>query len=187
MDKKTLPILIALIALLIFYWPILKFLGLTDETEQPAEQPVVTDTVPATASRAVDTVFVERPTDRPQQAAITEPVVEESELEPDTMAVDTIVVETGKYLFTMTTRGGGPVSIILKNYGLRDGTPIQMIPGDSVGAPVASFQGGTFSTGNKHFAASLPAGNYDATSSELELTYTYIHPVSYTHLTLPTN
>ena len=178
MDKKTIPIVVLLVLVLIFYWPILKFLGVVEEPEQPPEQPAIVDTT-GSETRTVDTVFVTQPgtTTEPSDSSPETAQITPAEIpETDTMAVDTVVIETNMYTVTMASKGGAPISILLKDYSLRDGTPIEMMPGDSLGAPAATFQGGSFSTSTKHFVADLPPGTYDATGSPMEITYTYASP-----------
>lgn len=91
----------------------------------------------------------------------------------DTLPIDTIMVETNKYLITLTNHGGGPVSIRLKDYFYRSGDPVEMVPDSDGPATEAVFGSGTYTTARLVFNSSLPAGHYSAVSEPLELVYTY--------------
>jgi len=172
-DKKTLPILIILIVLVLFYWPIMKFLGLAPESEKKAEQPqtAVTDTL-GPSGVISDTTVISGPADTASFKELAQPV-----LPPDTVTeIDTIVVKTKTYTVTLTSFGGGPFSMLLHDYTYRDGNPIEMIPDSSVAVPEATFAGQTFSTSKINFACSLKPGTYEATREPLDITYSYSIP-----------
>ncbi|UCE24378.1 MAG: membrane protein insertase YidC, partial [Candidatus Zixiibacteriota bacterium] len=158
-----------LVIVLIFYFPIMEFLGLykpappqpqetrapSDTISQPVEQePVATrqETPPVAAAEAI-------PTD---SAEIVEEIV------PDTM-----VIVTGKYTVTLSSLGGGPVSMLLNEYDYRNENKIEMIPGDASATPELMFAGGQFSTSAVNFEASLRPGRYDVTSGHLDVAYAY--------------
>jgi len=168
LDKKTLPFIILLIIVVIAYWPIMEFLGLTSEPtpQEAAEQPV--DTVYQEVQQSAPAQ-----TTQPLEGTIAQPAESLTQEIPDSIPVDTITVETNKYYITLTNLGGGPVSIRLKEYFYRNGDPVEMIPDPDGPATEATFGGGTFSTARLVFNSSLPVGNYIATSETLELEYVY--------------
>jgi YidC/Oxa1 family membrane protein insertase len=171
-DKKTLPLLIILIVIVIFYWPILDFLGLTPEPQEPDQSTAVTDSAD-TGGVAPDTVFRAA---APDAARALTPARPSDQPEVDTTDIDTIIVNTGKYAVTLTSFGGGPVSYKLREYTYRDGEQIEMIPGANLATPEAAFAGGTFSSSEIHYSSSLPADTYDATSEPLQLEYSHANP-----------
>ena len=168
MDKKTLPFIILLIIVVIAYWPIMEFLGLTPEPKpkEAVEQPVDTVFQEVQQSAPVQTTQPLEETVAQSKESLTQEI-------PDTIPVDTIIVETNKYIFTLSSLGGGPVSIRLKEYFYRSGDQVEMIPDPDGPATEAVFGGGTFSTARLVFNSSIPAGNYTATSETLELEYVY--------------
>lgn len=171
MDKKTIIIVVLLGAIIIFYYPILQMLGLY---EQPAPTPPqqAQDTSTVTLPGPVDTGT--SPADEIGEV-LTKPgaTLEES---PDTLPIDTITIETQLYTVLLSNRGGGPVSMELKEYEYRDDGNVEMIPESEVATPNAVFAGGTYSTADLAYQASHPAGSYDATRDTLELTYRFTNP-----------
>ena len=179
MDKKTLPILIALVVVILFYWQILEFLGFVEPPQEPppgAEQQVdtvqVVDTVSArpgtVAGGPTDQNWMNRPEDTVTQLLPEQP--------PDTVAADTITVVTQTYEIKLSTFGGGPVELTLKDYTYRDGELIEMLPQALAATPEVLFAGGTFTTSDLHFTCNLPPRHYDATDNPLEVAYTYTGP-----------
>jgi len=120
-DKKTIAIIVLLALLIIFYWPIAQKLGLV---KPPAE---VAPAQTADTVKIADTTAVASPI-RDSLSAVPGAMAQLVEVPADTVAVDTIVVQTAKYRVVMTTLGGGPVSIQLKDYTYRDGSPIELLP-----------------------------------------------------------
>ncbi len=177
MDKKTLPLVILLVIVIIFYYPILQFLGIIEEgqPQKPATEQT-TDAPAADTSEKTDRLDAAIADSRQQQidtlgaasGAIPQDTIER--------AADTIEVETSKFTVKVSSRGAGPVSIILKEYTLRDGTPIDMMPEAEGATPEASFAGGSFSTNELIFECDRMPGTYSATSSPLTLNYTYHNP-----------
>lgn len=167
MDRKTIIIVIALAVVVLFYWQILEFFGLYKPApaQQPPAQPADTTQVQPQAESA----------SRPAVDTLSEPEVMEQFTAPvsDTLPADTIAIETRKYSILMSSRGGGPVSILLKEHTYRNGDPIQMIPGEEAAAPVADFKHGGLITSKMTFSSSLAPGSYDVTSEPLELEYRY--------------
>ncbi len=168
MDKKTIPLVILLIVIVIAYWPLMDFLGLTPK---PKPEPAPTE-IPDTTLQYTDT----KPQQQvPQQLnylneTATAPL---TQIIPDSLPADTITIETNKYLVTLTSLGGGPVSILLKEYFYRTGERIEMIPEAGTPAIDAVFGGGTFNTSRLPFTSSLAAGRYDARTQPVTVTYSY--------------
>ena len=171
MDKKTLPLVILLVVIIIFYGQILDFLGLVEPLppQIPVEPPVATETSP-TSTSGFDT---EQITANNAIEQATDKLTTESSDQIDSVPPDTIVINTNKYQVTLSSHGGGPVSMILKEYTYRNGEQIEMLPNATAVTPEATFAGGTFSTSNIRFASSLSAGTYDATRDTVEIAYTY--------------
>ena len=174
MDKKTLPLVIILVVIIVFYSQILQFLGLSKPAPSSSEQPVVSDTV-ATA--------VETPPEQPvaaapvQETSSDEQAVAVEQLAQDSLASpvrdDTVWVTTNTYEVALTSRGGGPVSMVLREYTLRDGSPIDMLGLAEHATPEAVFAGGTYSTSDIGYECNLEPGTYAATSSYLDIEYTH--------------
>ena len=171
MDKKSIIAIVILAVLIIFYWPILQKLGMVQEPVAP--EPTV-DTVvlsPAEPSASQPAVPAEQ---LPAVTGAIEPSQLTASVEPDTMTVDTVVVETEYYIATLSSYGGGPISILLKDYTYRDSTPIEMITGGSLAVP--EIEMGNFGSSSLYYSCSRQAGKYDATRDPLEVVYTYTGP-----------
>jgi YidC/Oxa1 family membrane protein insertase len=167
MDKKTIILLVVLGALVLAYWPLMEWLGFY----KPA--PPQSKAVQPDSTTQVDTTKVTPPQPVPvvpagDAAVLSSPIV----ATVDSLPPDTVTITTGKYVVTLSSLGGGPVSIKLREYRYRDHTPIEMLPETREAVPSATFAGGTFSTAQQKFQCSLRPGAYDATSSPLEITYT---------------
>lgn len=67
--------------------------------------------------------------------------------------IDTITVETEKYTILLSTFGGGPISIKLKEYSYpwEGNGPIEMLPGAVSAEPKLIFQGGQFDITRLHY------------------------------------
>lgn len=169
MDKKSIIAIVILAVLIIFYWPILQNLGLVEEPVEP--EPTVDTVVIAPEQPSTD-----QPTAPTEQFTETESVESSqfADIVLDTMVVDTVVVETEEYIVTLSSQGGGPISILLKDYNYRDGTPIEMIPGDGPAVPEVAL--GNFGSSSLYYTCSRVAGKYDATRDPLEIVYTYTGP-----------
>lgn len=172
MDKKTLPLVIILILVIVFWWDILGWLGLVKPTPAPAKGPAVDTTqvvVTDTTQKPVTAPIAAPDTSKPAAAAVIAPTIEN-------VKPDTIIVKTKTFVVTLTSFGGGPVSIKLNEHSYRDGKPIEMLPDCKTAVPEATFASGTFSTSKVPFSASLAPGVYDVTATPLELTYTFKSP-----------
>lgn len=176
MDKKTLPLVILLVIVIIFYYPILQFFGIIEEGEPQKQTAEVTDTVSADTAEKIRQFDPAEP-DWGQQQVDTLGLAPEGE-DRDSLRqlADTISLETSKFKVKLSNRGAGPVSVILKEYTLRDGTPIEMMPDAEAATPEASFAGGSFSTNELLFESNRPPGDYNVTSSPLTIEYTYAAP-----------
>lgn len=175
MDKKTIIIVGLLVVVLLFYYQILEMLGLYTP---PPDKPITQDQeqVDSTYVDTTPKLAVTGENGTTQAATMTEVEnVITSTIVLDSIAVDTIYIETNKYKIALASLGGGPVSLLLNEYTYRDGQPIEMLPENKKVTPEISFAGGTFSTSDIPFASSLLPGNYKVTSEPLVLTYTYNH------------
>ncbi|HOD65452.1 MAG TPA: membrane protein insertase YidC [candidate division Zixibacteria bacterium] len=170
MDKKTIIIVVILGAIIIFYYPILQFLGLY-EPPRPSSPGTAPDSTAAVDSSAPVPVIkpeaVQEVTVKPQPVA---------EIPADTVGADTIAVETEFYRILLSTRGGGPVSIQLKEYTYIGGANVEMLPECEAATPNAVFAGGTFSTAALPFQASLAPGRYSVARETLPISFTYTNP-----------
>ena len=174
MDKKTLPIVVALILVIIFWWDILGFLGLVKPTVAPTTPPAADSTQVVRADTA-------KPQATPPTAvAMTADTISAGMAAQapatDSIRPDTVVVRTKAYVVTLSSLGGGPVSIKLNDYHYRDGAPIEMLPDCKSAVPEATFASGTFSSSRIVYSCSAAPGIHDATSRPLDLVYTYNAP-----------
>ncbi|MFH1686284.1 MAG: membrane protein insertase YidC [bacterium] len=166
MDKKTLPLVIVLILLIVFFNQILGFLGLVPP---PAEQPA------QTADTTSEVVQYQEPA-----APVGEQAVEQATIADDTSlaetvaltAPDTVVVITEKYRVIMSTHGGGPLSMILNEYTHRDGTPVEMLAEAEAATPDARFAGHSFASSSLGYECNLRSGEYSVNRDPLEVVYT---------------
>ncbi|MFH1373841.1 MAG: membrane protein insertase YidC [bacterium] len=172
-DKKTLPIIIILGLLILFYFPIMEFLGIYEPAkpdQATGEKSVATadSAAPGTWQQpSVDSVW--EPVDQPSEVATT-PI---DTVATENLIDDTIIVKTNMFTAVLTSFGGGLRSLELAEYAYRDGRPIQMLPESQHATPEATFAGGTFSTSQVSFSCDHEAGIYDATGEPLDLVYTY--------------
>jgi YidC/Oxa1 family membrane protein insertase len=173
MDKKSLILIIVLVAVVIFYWPIVQYLGLVPK-KTAAPPPPATDT---TTTVAKTPVAQPQPVQQaPAETTITKTAPPAIVLPVDTLAPDTVIVKTQRYVVTLSSLGGGPVSIILNDYTYRGGRKIEMLPDAKSAVPEALFAGGTFSTSSVRFQSSVPKGTYDATTRPFDIVYTFQTP-----------
>lgn len=172
MDKKTIALLVPLVLVIIFYWQILGFLGIVKP--KPAAPPAA----------AVDTTQVAKDTTRPVQPAVTADTgattpsapAAVSPLPVDTMKADSLTVATKIYKVIMSSHGGGPVSLKLNHYALRNGAPIEILSDGKSATPEVTYAGGTMSSSSLGYKCSLTPGTYDATTRPLSIDYTYTSP-----------
>jgi len=170
-DKKTLPLVVLLVLVIVFYYPILEFLGLHTPAPPQTQQPGTEqgDSLTTDAPMRAESAEAVR------EAPIRKPAAEMVQAEPgaDTMSVDSLIIETQLYTIVMSSHGGGPVSMTLNDYEYREGGQIEMLPSSMAATPDAQFAGETFSTSQLYYQSSLRPGNHDATRDTIEVVYTY--------------
>lgn len=170
MDKKTIAILIALVALVVFYQQIWSFLGLPlPEAAKPVPPPDTTSKVVATTGDTNHT----SPSLDATMSAITDTISHVDSASSVPVQVDTIRVETNTYTVLLSTAGGGPISLLLKKHFYRDGNPVQMIPSPVEAVPDFRFAGGTRQTSNLPYTCNVAPGTYQATSTPFVVSYHY--------------
>ncbi|MDF1544016.1 MAG: membrane protein insertase YidC [bacterium] len=174
MDKKNIAIIAVLVIIILFYFQIMEYLGFY--TPATSEPPVQQDsTVIAQAPIQQDQPVATPSTNQPIETALGEPsdTLGMTAAVDSLVPVDTIIVRTNKYEITLSSKGGGPNSLILNEHFYRDGERIQMLPDAQAATPDMSFAGGTYSASQVNYRSDLAPGSYDATSSPTELTYTH--------------
>lgn len=169
MDKKSIIAIVAVSLLIIFYWPILQFLGLV----KPPEPVPLRSAVDSATVISKDTIATTSPSSSVAQGLAVAP-----DLQSDTVPVvaDTITIQTNRYKVLLSTRGGGPVSIQLKDYTYRNKQAIELLPEARTANPVARFAGSTVSTGVLPFTCNLTPGSYDATRQDVHVEFSYASP-----------
>lgn len=165
MDKKTLPIIIALALLIIFYYPLLELLGVIEK--------------PAPASQQTDTTQVATPMETPSGQAETPvgqgaPSIVQIPFETSNpVNADTVVIKTKQYEIHLSSHGGGPVALYLNEFTYRDHNRINVLNKATSATPDFTFAGETFSTTTVDFTCNQPAGQYEVTSTPFELSYRF--------------
>ncbi len=172
MDKKTILLLIPIVLVIIFYWQILEFLGLY--TPAPPVQTGKTDTTQVSTPPDSQLPVVLAP-------AAVQPVLDTTlaaaPVDTTTVSVDTVVITTKRYIATLITKGGGPISIKLEDYHYHDDRGnIEMVPFPAEVTPALAFSSGTFQTGSLPFVSSLSPGHYNASTAPVDVVYTYTNP-----------
>ncbi len=173
MDKKNIILIVILAVVVIFYFQIMEYLGFYEpaqETQQPIQDTTTAVVSPADSSIPLSTGQI--PVEQQPISPTTE-LAADGAIAPDSTSHDTIVVNTNSYSVTMTSFGGGPVSLILNKYKYRDKTAIEMLTEATAATPEATFAGGTFSASQMNYNSNVPPGRYEATSGPLEIVYTY--------------
>lgn len=150
----------------------MEFLGLYKPAtpKTPAEQTAVDTTTQAASPQ---TLTQTEKTPEPAPADI--PPADTTAL-TETVIGDTVVITTEKYIVRLSSLGGGPISMLLREYDYRNDTLIEMIPNALYPTTELAFMGGQMSTSVLGFEASLPPGKYSADSGPLDLTYRYRGP-----------
>ena len=174
MDKKNIALIVVLVVVILFYFQIMEFLGLyTPATsQQPAQDTTaVTEQLPTPQPPAASTTAAQPPAASTMGQAVDSAVV--TATIDSLIPVDTVIIKTKSYNIMLSSAGGGPVSLYLNKYAYRDGEPVQMIPNAESATPDMSFAGGTYSTSQLQYESSLSPGEYNATASPVELTYTH--------------
>ncbi len=171
MDKKTIALMVPLVLVILFYWQILGFLGIVKP--KPAAPPAIVvdttliakDTSAVKPSAPIDTLAKGTPS---PAATVATPA--------DTIKADSLVVATKVYTVILSSHGGGPVSLKLNHYALRNGAPIEILPDNKAATPEVTYAGGTVSSSSLGYKCSLAPGTYDATTRPLDIDYTYSSP-----------
>lgn len=177
MDKKSIVIVALLAALVIFWSPIMIALGLLEPAPQsPTPEQAISDTTTLTPG-ATDQQYGQStiPADNQTQPAIstTFPTSDSDSLALS-QKIDTITVETEKYTILLSTFGGGPVSIKLKEYSYpwQDKGPIEMLPGAITAEPKLIFQDGQFDITGLNYVCEQ-TGTIDVQSNSRTVTFTF--------------
>lgn len=176
MDKKTIAIVVALGLLVVFWFPVLQFLGLYKPQPAPQQSQQTEQTSPATPAQNTQQTNV-TPTQSDSAvslATLVQPV--DSTVPAEPVKADTIVVTTQKFTVTLTTQGGGPIGLQLNEQFYRDGRPIQMLSQPAQVTPDVRFANNTFASSSLNYTCNQPAGRYDATNQPLILSFTYQNP-----------
>ncbi|HEX2897760.1 MAG TPA: membrane protein insertase YidC [candidate division Zixibacteria bacterium] len=170
MDKKTLPIIIGLALIIIFYYPLLELLGLQEKPKTPPEnqsQTVQSDT----SAVSIQKESVDSTIKMPPHPSIAEANIPSDQAQT---APDTVVIKTKQYEIHLSTHGGGLVALYLNEYTYRDDDRINILKKSVSTTPDFTFAGETFSTAAVDFTCSMPSGEYDVSSQSLELSYSYL-------------
>lgn len=171
LDKNTVILIILLGALVIFWVPIMTFLGFI---KPPAEQPRPT----------VEEPVREQPLDLTQQqpaptggAATTPPQMTVGDTTTiEKIPEDTIIVKTKVWEIAFSNYGGGPISFKLLDYHYANDGPVQMLPENVHATPSFSFNSGSVKDKDLVYNPARDYRHYDVTSSPQELVYTYSGP-----------
>lgn len=193
MDKKTIILVIILGTLTVFWTPIMQTLGLMEppkpQTQTQAPDSLATSPDPGAYSQetttaqndyqAVGNASGSQPTGSNRQTdQLSETPADEtsaSMTSPETVSADTIYVETKKYIVALSTRGGGPVSIKLKEYAYPSGDklPIEMLPNSRLSEPQLLFSSGSMNLSELSYTADATSDKIDAQSQIRRLTFTH--------------
>jgi len=168
-DKKTIAIVVVLSLIIVFYGQILEMLGLS-KPSPPIPQQTTADSV-AVVARETTITQVTAATPAP-----TVPPPAFAQVDSTALKADTVTVNTNKYTILLSSVGGGPVSIRLKDYVYRNKKTIELLPESKSAAPVARYAGSSVSTGTLPFTCTLAPGSYDATQKDLQIEYVYQNP-----------
>ncbi|MCB2230219.1 membrane protein insertase YidC [bacterium] len=183
MDRKSIVLVVILALVVLFYWQILDFLGI--QKQEPPKQTAPVEQTESPQQQAVqqqDSSRLQSGSGLPDLLTDTSSFGRESapemlaETVSDSMAIDSVIVTTDMYQVTLISKGGGPVSILLREQTYRDGELIEMLPEPMNVAPEASFANGAVMTGDLPFESSLSPGTYAVTGDEFTIDYTFQAP-----------
>jgi YidC/Oxa1 family membrane protein insertase len=171
LDKKTLPIIIVLALLIIFYYPLLELLGLA---EKPVPKPQTanqsqsdTSTIDSTSNVGGIATSEEKPASKDAVTLLDVPGVDAP------IGADTVTIKTRQYEVVLSSHGGGPVAIFLNEYKYRSGERINILSKARNATPDFTFAGETFSASSIVYETSISKGVYEITSQPFELNYRY--------------
>lgn len=183
MDKKTVIIVVVLGLLVIFWIPIMTFLGFieapkpqpqteTQEQTEPQAQPT-----PDTA-RQVQPEQVAQPPSTPSKMPARDSSLVANIDQPEPFAnvtPETLFVETKLWSMVLVTTGGGPVSMQLKDYSYyHSDSLVQMLPDCKTPSPEFIFNSGNFRTNRLVYEAQPGPGTYRVTNNPLEITFRHV-------------
>ncbi len=171
MDKRSIILVLLLVALVIFWVPIMTVLGLYKPAPPRTQAPAQTsDSLKSVSTPQKEEPVVAKPATVPSDTtARTAPAMEEMAKLP----VDTIFVETDLATVALSNHGGGPISYKLKKYMYTHDGPIEMLPQCTNATPQFAFTGGAYDAAELVYQSSLAKGKYTVSSSPLEISYTY--------------
>ncbi len=174
MDKKTLPIIIILALLIIFYYPLLETLGLY-EPAPPQEKSADSTSQAESPIRQADDSKPQLFSDQspPTNQSYDPFKTDTASAAASTATVDTVKIITNKYEVSLSSYGGGLVTLLLKEYSYGGNGQIDMLSLSKNATPDFTFAAETFSASKVHYNSSKPAGTYYAESEAIELTYRY--------------
>ncbi|MCP4704787.1 MAG: membrane protein insertase YidC, partial [candidate division Zixibacteria bacterium] len=172
MDKKTILMVVALGALVIFWIPIMTGLGLM---EPPKPRPEATEQYTQPTEQQANTATQTTPSGTPVTQEIADSAEATASLDEPIfdVPVDSLYIETDVWSIVMTNYGGGPVSFKLKKYLDQEDQPIEMLPGCENATPELSIQNGLITDSRLPFVSSLPAGHYTVDNNPFELSYSF--------------
>ncbi len=172
MDKKTIIMVVALGALVIFWIPIMTGLGLM---EPPKPRPQVTEQYDQQTEQQPLTETQTTPSGTPQAQPLAGSNVVNATLDQAIFDVpaDSIYIETDVWSIIMTNYGGGPISFKLKKYLDQSGQPIEMLPDCENATPELSIQEGAVTDSRLPFVSSLPSRNYRVENSPFDISYRF--------------
>ncbi len=177
MDKKTIIIIVALSLLILFWVPILQLIGVVKPVAHTERPRTAADSAQTLVSK--DTAATTTPTSTAPATSVSAAQVptstDSSVALAATAPVETVFVETKKYIVALSSRGGGPVSLKLKEYGYAWNTAeqIEMLPAAPKPEPQIIFKDKKFNTSDVMYSANGARGHIDATSQDRTVTFTY--------------
>ncbi len=174
MSKKEIILIVALSIIAIFYFPILRMMGLVDDPP-PAEQVETTETENSTPVSRQPFVETNNNAGTDYSSQSSNPVINQPQSDSAVVIkkADSIYINTGPYKIIMSSLGGGPVSINLNEYSYRDGRSIDMLSESDEATPEFSFAGGTFKFSSIYFSSDLISGEYYVETEPLIVNYSY--------------
>jgi len=187
LDKKTIAIVVLLGLVVVFWVPIMQMFGLKSAERAPLKTAdsaqVASDTSAAsTAATSTAEPASAGPVRVDSNVTISAVPVLEDSLAISAPVAETVFVETARYTFALSTRGGGPVSIQLKNYALPwdKSTPVELLPKTARVEPQVVFADGKLNTSDVQFTCPDAGRHLDALTAPLSVTFTHTNGVGAT-------
>ncbi|MCH9032135.1 MAG: membrane protein insertase YidC [candidate division Zixibacteria bacterium] len=195
MDRKTIILVILLGVLVIFWFPIMSYLGLapTAPTPDPSGQTPANQAQGEPTGIGSDAQFGEneRATSPAKQITAnttTTPVQSSLDASLGKTTLDgsapvdppeTVWVETNTYRVALSTHGGGPVSLKLAsyNYAFGEKEMIEMIPGATAPEPRAVLAGGMLDLSELVYTCERTGSTIDARSNPQSVSFVYTDSV----------